>query len=391
MHSSAVRPPRLPRVVIDLEKLRHINCGLGRFSFHLGRELVAQAPGQFEPVLLVRGSAAKALLPPKGERMHVGPLHKESIRRLLRPAVTPFLPPPRIDLWHVTNQQSKYLPLDPRVPTLLTIHDLNFLHDEQESDAARRAAKLADVQRRVDRAVAVTTVSEASARDVRDHVKLRGKPVHVVHNGLPPPPPAASRPPAFLAEFPAAGPFLFTLGNALPHKNFHVLLDLLAHLPARRLVIAGKKDTPYGRFLEQEVARRGLVGRVVMPGEVTDGDRQWLYERCEAFLFPSLAEGFGFPVLEALQCGRPAFMPRRTSLPEVAGDLGFYFDSFAPDHMAAVLTAGLAAVAADPDFAGRARRQAARFSWAAAARRYAAIYADLLCRSGHTLPRAAAA
>ena len=391
MRSSAIPPPRLPRVVIDLEKLRHINCGLGRFAFHLGRELVAQAPGQFEPVLLVRGSAAEALLPLEGERMHVGSLHKESVRRLLRPAVAPFLPPPRIDLWHVTNQQSKYLPLDPRVPTLLTIHDLNFLHDEEGQDAARRAAKLADVQRRVDRAVAVTTVSEASARDVRDHVDLRGKPVHVVHNGLPPPPPAASRPPAFLAQFPADGPFLFTIGNALPHKNFHVLLDLLAHLPTRRLVIAGKKDTPYGRFLEQEIVRRGLAGRVVMPGEVSDGDRQWLYERCEAFLFPSLAEGFGFPVLESLQCGRPAFMPRRTSLPEVAGDLGCYFDSFAPDHMAAVLTAGLATVAADPDFAGRARRQAARFSWAAAARRYAALYAGLLGRSGHTLPPAAAA
>jgi len=387
MPSPFVSSPQLPRVVIDLEKLRHLNCGLGRFALHLGRELVAQAPGRYEPVLLVRGSDGTSLLPYHAARMRVGLFHKESFRQFLRPAMVPFLPPPRIDLWHVTNQQSKYLPLDPRVPTLLTIHDLNFLHDEHMPDAARCAAKIADIQRRVDRAAAVTTVSEASAGDVRDHIDLRGKPLHVVHNGMATPPPPSPRRPAFLAD----GPFLFTIGNALPHKNFQVLLDLLIHVPTWRLVIAGKKDTPYGRFIEQEIVRRGLSGRVMMPGMVTDGDRQWLYTHCDAFVFPSLAEGFGFPVLEALQCGKPAFMSRRTSLPEVAGDGGFYFDSFAADHLAAVIRAGLDAVAADPTFAGRARRLAARFSWVEAARSYAAIYEELLGCTGAVVQPAAAA
>jgi glycosyltransferase involved in cell wall biosynthesis len=113
---------------------------------------------------------------------------------------------------------------------------------------------------------------------------------------------------------------------------------------------------------------------------VSDGERQWLYEHCEAFLFPSLSEGFGFPVLEAMQAGRPVFMARATSLPEIAGDAGFYFDSFAPDAMAAVFTAGLEAWAADPAGPERVRRHAAGYSWATTAARYADLYDALVGR-----------
>jgi glycosyltransferase involved in cell wall biosynthesis len=145
-------------------------------------------------------------------------------------------------------------------------------------------------------------------------------------------------------------------------------------------VIAGKKTTPYGEFLEREVAQRGLAGRVILPGEVSDGDRQWLYEHCEAFLFPSLTEGFGFPVLEAMQCGRPVFLSRRTSLPEIAGDLGFYFEGYEPAALAAVYREGLLRYQADPAFATRLKDHAAGFSWAATARGYADVYAGILGR-----------
>jgi glycosyltransferase involved in cell wall biosynthesis len=164
------------------------------------------------------------------------------------------------------------------------------------------------------------------------------------------------------------------VGNVLPHKNFRVLLGMMAHLPARRLVIAGKKATPYGAAMEREIASRGLADRVLMPGEVSDGDRQWLYEHCEAFLFPSLAEGFGFPVLEAMQCGRPVFLARETSLPEIAGEDAAYFDSWEPGHMAATVNDGLAVVARDIGHAPRVRDRAATFNWEEAARRYTAIY-----------------
>jgi glycosyltransferase involved in cell wall biosynthesis len=381
---SSPHSPALPRVVIDLEKLRYINCGLGRFSLYLAREILAAGRGRIEPVLFLPRAARDLFAAEAPECLVVRPWKKEAVAGLVRPLVQPFLGPRRFDLWHVTNQMSKYLPLDARVPVLLTIHDLNFLHEapaegrsseEREREAER---KLADIQRKVDRAAAIATVSRFVADDIRARLVLHGRPVHVVHNGLA----AAAAASATRPPWAPTDPFLLTVGNCLPHKNFHALFELLDSLPEARLVIAGKKSTPYGEFLEQEAARRGLTPRVTMPGEVSDGDRQWLYEHCRAFLFPSLTEGFGLPVIEALQCGKPVFVSRRTSLPEVAGDLGFYWDSFEPDAMLAVYREGIARDEADPGAAGRRRDHARLFSWQRTAEEYLRIYADLLHAAG---------
>jgi glycosyltransferase involved in cell wall biosynthesis len=376
--------PAPPRVVIDLEKLRYINCGLGRFSLYLARELLAAGHGRIEPVLFLPRSARDLFAAAAPECLLVRPWKKEAVAGLVRPLVQPFLGRRRFDLWHVTNQMSKYLPLDARVPVLLTIHDLNFLHESPAEGHSREERdrddqrKLADIQRKVDRATAIATVSQFVADDIRARLAIRGRPVHVVHNGLAAPAAASATAPAWAPP----GPFLLTVGNCLPHKNFHALFELLGQLPEERLVIAGKKTTPYGEFLEQEAVRRGLAPRVTMPGEVSDGDRQWLYENCRAFLFPSLTEGFGLPVIEAMQCGKPVFLSRRTSLPEVAGDLGFYWDTFEPEAMLAVYREGIARYAADPEAARRRRDHARHFSWRRTAEDYLGIYADLLRSSG---------
>lgn len=370
-------PDPLPRIAIDLEKLRHINCGLGRFSLHLAGELLKLAPGRFHPVFFLPRGTERHFPGGGFERLAVTPWKKEVLRRLVRPLARPFLPTPAVDLWHSTNQMSKYMPLDPRIPLVLTIHDLNFLHESPSDEPSWRrktARKLADAQHKIDRSAAIVADSRFVADDVAAHLDLRGKTIEVVPLGLSAPAAASPSRPSFVP----AGGFLLSLGNCLAHKNFHVLLDLMAQLPGQRLLIAGKNATPYGDFLRGEIGRLRLEDRVIMPGEVSDADRQWLYEHCEAFLFPSLTEGFGFPVLEAMQCGKPVVMARKTCLPEVAGDHGFYFDSFEPAAMAAALEAGLAACRSDPGFAARARAHAATFSWQATARAYAAVYDRVL-------------
>lgn len=363
---------RRPRVVIDVEKLRHANCGLGRFCRHLAEGILTSGDTGFDPVFFLPRRAA----PPRSAgcvaQIDVRPWRKESFARFYRPLVASFARR-RYDLWHMTNQTSKYLPLDPDVPVVLTIHDLNFLHDDRR-EPGRAARKLADVQRKVDRAAAIVTDTRYVAADVARHLRLDGKPVHVIPLGMPARVTAAPARPAGVPP----GPFLLAIGNALPHKNFHVLLEAVAALPTARLVIAGNRDTPYGRRLADLIAAAGLERRVIQTGEVSDADRQWLYEHCEALLVPSLTEGFGLPVLEAMQCGRPVFLSRLTCLPEVGGDLGFYWDSFSPEHMQQVLRTGLAAVHADPGYAERARGHAARFSWERAVQDYLAVYDTVL-------------
>jgi len=379
---TASTEPRRPRVVLDLEKMRHANCGLGRFCRHLAEGILALGKQTFDPVFFLPQSLPQETIRhfrAEGvEHIEVSPWRKETFAGLYRPFLTPFQRQQRYDLWHVTNQTSKYLPLDPTVPVVLTIHDLNFLHDDRHQDRARAVArKLADVQRKVDRASAIVTDSRYVADDVAMHLRLGGKPVHVVSPGLSAPPAASAVAPTWAPS----GRFLLSIGNCLPHKNFHALFDLVERLPELALVIAGKRETPYGEQLAREVVARNLGGRVMLAGQVSDGDRQWLYEHCEAFAFPSLTEGFGFPVLEAMQCGKPVFMSRRTSLPELGGALGFYWDSFGADHMAGVFRAGMAAVAAMPTFAAAARARAAEFSWENAARGYLSVYRSVLDRS----------
>lgn len=360
-----------PRVVIDLEKLRHINCGLGRFSYYLGRELLRVADMPFELVFLLPQGAERYF--PEGgfQTLPARLFRKEVVQQLARPIIRPFLGTPRFDLWHVTNQMSRYLPLDPRVPVILTVHDLNFLHESPQDDRGREIErKLADMQRKVNRATALVTDSQYVADDLAAHVDLGNRPVHVVPLGLGEPPQASDTRPGFLPE----GPFLFTVGNCLIHKNFHVLFDLLPALPGMQLVVAGKKATPYGEHLEREVSRLGLNDRVIMPGEISDGDRQWLYEHCEAFLFPSLTEGFGFPVLEAMQAGRPVFCSRKTSLPEIAGDVATFFDRFDAEALAAVYRDGMQRYNADPEAADKLRAHAATFTWAETALRYCRVF-----------------
>jgi len=365
---------KLPRIVVDLEKLRHINCGLGRFSLHLAEQLLQVAPGRFEPVFLLAPGAERHFPGGGFTRIAATPWKKETVQQVIRPLVIPFLPQPEIALWHVTHQASKYLPLDPRVPVVLTIHDLNFLHEApSDEQVGKITRKLAAVQARIDRATAVVFDSQFVADDVASRLQLGGRPVHVVPLGLSPPPAAALERPAWLPP----GPFLLTVGNCMAHKNFHVLLDLVERLDGRRLVIAGKKATPYGEFLGREVSRRRLEGRALLPGEVSDAERQWLYEQCEAFVFPSLTEGFGFPVLEAMHAGRPVFVARTTCLPEITGEHGFYFDSFDPGAMAAAYAAGLETFAADPGFGPRSRAHAATFSWGATARGYVRVYESI--------------
>jgi glycosyltransferase involved in cell wall biosynthesis len=369
-----------PRVVIDLEKLRHINCGLGRFSLHLAEGIVAEFRDRIAPVFLMPQAARSRFPEGRFDTLPVQPWRKEFVQRWTRPIVRPFLGHPPYAVWHMTNQMSRYEPLDPRVPVLLTVHDLTFIHkapqDRRTSEIER---KRADTQRRVDRATAIAVDSRFVADDLRRELTVGGRPIHVIPLGLAAAPQASTSRPAFLAD---ERPFLLSIGNALAHKNFHVLFDLIELLPNQTLVIAGSMQGDYGDFLRREVSRRRLDGVVVMPGEVNDGDRQWLYEQCAAFVFPSLSEGFGLPVLEAMHAGRPVFVSRRTSLPEIAGEHGFYFDSFVPQSMATVLTAGMARFAAEPGRAAAQRAHAATFSWHETVRRYVELYEAIAARPG---------
>jgi glycosyltransferase involved in cell wall biosynthesis len=113
-----------------------------------------------------------------------------------------------------------------------------------------------------------------------------------------------------------------------------------------------------------------------MPGAVDEATKLWLYAHCEAFLFPSLSEGFGLPVAEAMTFGKPVFISNLTSLPEVGGEDAFYFENFEPESMAQVVGEGLRDFQRNALRRERLRQRAARFSWRSVAAEYWKLYQE---------------
>jgi glycosyltransferase involved in cell wall biosynthesis len=169
-----------------------------------------------------------------------------------------------------------------------------------------------------------------------------------------------------------------------PHKNLLRLLEALAAIPAGRrpmLVVPGY-PTPYEATLRERAAALGITADVRLLDWVSGAELEGLYALADVFVFPSLYEGFGLPVLEAMRRGVPVACSDRSSLPEVAGDAALLFD---PDDARAI-TAAIERVLGDPVEARRlrdaGRAQARRFTWAATARATAASYDRAMVRRG---------
>jgi glycosyltransferase involved in cell wall biosynthesis len=353
---------RKGKVLVDLGKLSNLEVGLGEVSRRFGEELGRQLDSGAAPDL-----AVDLLVPPTFHRRFGREVRTRKIQAHHR-----ILPVGGgYDVWHELHQDSSLRPASPRSRLLLTIHDLNFLYEKEPAKARRRLAAL---QVKVDRAALVTAISQFTAHEVRSHLHLKGRPVEVIFNGVPDISAAPSTRPAFLPE---GRPFLFTICHLTAKKNVHVLLDLARLVPGRLFVLAGDSATPYGRMLQKRLGDE-RIPNVLLPGKVSDQEKNWLHQNAEGFLFPSLFEGFGLPVVEAMSCGKPVFTSRETALPEIAGDGGFFFDSFDPAGMEKALREGMEAFRSAPEAcANRARRNAARFRWDATVTRYLDLYRRL--------------
>jgi glycosyltransferase involved in cell wall biosynthesis len=185
------------------------------------------------------------------------------------------------------------------------------------------------------------------------------------------------------------GGFFLSVGTLEPRKNLRRLLAAFARVTAAGdtalpLVLAGGRGW-LEDGLEAYVSSLGLDGRVRVLGYVDDETLRWLYASCFAFAYPSLVEGFGLPVLEAMSLGAAVVTSDRSSLPEVAGDAALAVDPTDEGALAAALRRLAVEPALRDALRERAGARARRFSWTGAARQTLALYAEALAlppRSG---------
>jgi glycosyltransferase involved in cell wall biosynthesis len=347
-----------PALLITLDSMRFPNTGLHTFGHSLGREIVRQGGADFAvnayvypPQLGFLGAAADYIRHRKFHR-YLFPLRS------------------RFDVVHFADQYCRFAPGRVNGRTILTIHDLNQLYEH--APGSRKLAKhMGRMRAKISGADRVVAISRFVAADVVRHFPEARDKISVIYNGTDVTCAPAGHRPAWEPD----APFLFALGMVCAKKNFHVLVPLLCG-NQRKLVISGPVKEDYRQKIQETAAKHGVSERVVITGPVSQADKDWYYAHCDAFVFPSLAEGFGLPVLEAMHHGKPVFLSRLTSLPEVGGDAAYYFENFEPDHMAEVLEQGLADFSSS-DGAARVRSHAAQFTWAKAGAAYLDLYRSL--------------
>ncbi|MGB5027777.1 MAG: glycosyltransferase family 1 protein, partial [Chitinophagaceae bacterium] len=276
------------------------------------------------------------------------------------------------DIWHATYQNTHYIPmLNKKIKVVLSIHDLNFMYDEKKS-TAKKNKYLQYLQRLINRADVIVCISEYSKKDVLQHCDIKSKPLFVIHNGSN----LLQKPELTLGSYKPQKPFLFSIGVIHRKKNFHVLLPLLQQ-NTMELLIAGKHDDEnYLSFIQNKSKELGVQDNVHLLGRVTENEKSWYFNNCSAFAFPSISEGFGLPVVEAMSCGKPLFLSDRTALPEIGGDVSFYFHDFNAEHVQKVFHDGMELYNAN-GFRKKIKDRSYNFNWHTAAREYLDVYRSL--------------
>jgi len=346
-----------PAVLITLDSMKDPNTGFFYFGKALSSAIIKQNQGRFNLSFYVKDTQFD-------QEMRLYQLHK--FHKFFFPYFN------RFNLVHITDQFCRLRPDKVNGKKVLTIHDLNQLHQPGISEAEKQQsiAVLGGHIKNCDRVVAI---SQFVANDIRANFPEAASKVSVIYNGADELLLNSGHQPAYLPK----RQFLFTLGPLNEKKNFHVLPALL-HNNNLELVISGITPTPsYTALLLARAAEFGCADRVTITGAVSEQDKAWYYKNCEAFLFPSLAEGFGLPVIEAMYFGKPVFLSDKTSLPEIGGDCAFYFNSFEPEKMQQVFTNGMHSYIKsymEPDIIKRA----ASFTWENTARNYINLYQELL-------------
>jgi len=174
--------------------------------------------------------------------------------------------------------------------------------------------------------------------------------------------------------------FIMYVGRPFPHKNLPRLIEAFNSLktaePDLMLVLAGKKDVVYSQ-IEKSTESKGETN-IVFTDFVSEGQLRWLYEHCQAYVFPSLSEGFGLPGLEAMVHGAPVVSSNATCLPEIYGEAAEYFDPLNIQNMASAIKKVINDETLRKKLIAAGYKQAAKYSWERMTKQTLQVYKTIL-------------
>jgi len=353
------------KIVIAAWHLKNVNVGIGRYA----RELI-EALGRVD-----RTNQYRILLPQTDHPFTARPNMQYRVvrfplfRRRFWEQVAPLLVGPH-DVLHFPYDSCVAWKRGKFVSTIHDVKPLLFPELRTRTNLNSRIEQwlVGDRWKMIDH---VITISEHSRRDLLAHVPLRPDQVSVTPLGLDA---ERFRP----AEHRQPGkPYVFCVAGSDPTKNVGTLIDAFAKLSESLrdrfdLLLAG--DVCKRADIRAAIERLGISRQSKLVGLVSDAELVAYYQQATVFVFPSLYEGFGLPVLEAMGCGCPVICSNVSSLPEVAGDAAVLVDPKDSDQLAAALSRVLESPALQGELKARGLARAGEFSWDRTATETLAVY-----------------
>lgn len=378
-------------VVMDAGPAVHQQAGLSRYAQQLAAQLLTHQREQVQLTLFYNAHSGHQLPPLLQGAPHQTLSMGQYAWRLSvlatqlsrRPFYEKRLPPSQ--LYHATEHLLPYL----RRPTVLTVHDLIFERYPQHHKRTNRLFLTVGMRLFVRAAHRIIAVSQQTKQDLIELYQTPADKITVIYQGIDPtfqpaPLPLVQEVQARYTLRDGTGalrPYLLMVGTLEPRKNHLTAMRALARLKAAGLphclVIAGGKGWLF-EPIQAQVAALGLTEDVVFTGYVPAADLPALYSGAAAVLQPTLYEGFGFPVLEAMACGAPVICSNRSSLPEAAGDAAL----LVPPMDEEALAAAVRRLIEEPGLAAtlrlRGRNRANTFRWERCAAETVAVYRQVI-------------
>jgi glycosyltransferase involved in cell wall biosynthesis len=372
------------RIGIDFTSAARERAGIGRYARELIRAL-ARLDHSNRYVLFVPRDAHDDLLRfewPSNFSIRRAPLTERYLAALWHRARVPLPIEGFIGAVDVFYSPDFLLPPTRARRKIVTVHDLSYVRVPE----CFPAPLLNYLNRAVPPSVARADLILADAASTqRDLAEVYGVPldkIKVLYSGVDTQfrPDVSEESQARVRAITRGKPYLLSVSTIQPRKNCVRLIEAFARLATSelriakseflirdlKLVIAGSRGWMFDEVF-QTVERLGLHDAVLFPDYISDGDLPALYAGATLFVYPSLYEGFGLPVAEAMACGAPVVTSNASSLPEVAGDAALYFDPRDVDAMTEALRRALINDALRADLRMRGLSQAKRFSWDKAA------------------------
>lgn len=354
--------------------------GIGRYTLNLIRQ-IASMDRRNEYVILRHVSCPHPIVVQENFTEVSVPFGMSSARNLFTGAAV--VNPIQADIYHALTP---FLPIGIRAKHIVvTLHDLikmnhfDIFYENRWRGWLKSRAIGSLVRRAVATADAVIAVSESTRQAALTHFALPDSKLTVIHHGVDP-----TFSSGFLsASHPAIREgrrLIFSLGNTRPYKNARRLIHAFGIIAPRHpdvfLIIGGRGDDY--PFLIQRSHELGISGRVFFIDQLNDTEVRACFSKALFFAFPSLVEGFGLPLIEAMASGCPVLTSNTSSLPEIAGDAAFLVDPLDIDSIASGMTRLIEDESLRQRLIRKGRQRVARFTWQACAEKTLGVYHSLM-------------